>query len=256
MITLLLILTFSLTFGQVLGNLYLENLDSHSGSTIPTPVTKGKVNVLRLNVIKYYTVEVASYEEREKAVKVGNILAEQGIPVVITGTAPYRVQLGFLNQAEKLSPLAQAITVDGQKARIIEKEINSLAYKFPEENVLARERIAPFLGQVSLALEKAVLLNGEIDCTLSHFVLIKPKFLELAEYIVILTAEGQEIVGLLQEGDPQQVDYFISLVEALSKWASSVKELETEWNDRQLLISHQHTLAVIEEYQSFIKLTN
>lgn len=258
-ISLLLVLTVSLIFGQVLGNLYLENLvNNNEGQSTITPVreTTGKTNVLRLNEITYYTIEVAAYQQREKAVQVANILAEQGWPVVITGTAPFRVRLGFLNKAEKLASLAQTITVDGKKAQVIEEKINAIAYKFPQGDQLATEKIAPYLGEVSLALEKAALLNTELDSSLSQLSQTKPKFLELGEEIADLASEGQRLAPLVQQETPQYAASFSNISLALDKWSNSLMALDTNWSDQQLLVSQQHTIAVIEEYNGFLQMTN
>jgi len=260
-ISLSLVIALSLLFGQVLGNLYLDNLAEDlavPGTGATTGGSNGsKIKVLRLKPLTYYTINVAGFSEYEQAIEVGKILAEQKLPAVITGSSPHYVRLGFLNNAGQLARLAQRITVDGQKAEVSEADINSISFKFPENDSYAAEVLAPFIGEVSLSLEKALILNRDLDCTSDEMKRLKPMFGELGQEVLALASRGTEIAAQLAEIDSPHTPYLRDLAAALYNWGQSLKELDAiNWNNNQLLYSQQQTLVVIEEYQRLLQTTN
>lgn len=255
-VSLALVLAVSLLFGQVLGNLYLGNIAAND-SKIKTDLigeTSGKIKVLRLKTIPYYTILVATYEERESALRLGKSLAEKGLPVIITGTSPNHIKLGLLNNEERLIPLAQSISVDGKRAGVQKGEINSISFKFANNDTYSAEKIAPFLGELSLCLEKAMLLNSDLDTNNANVSKLKPKFIELAEDVEGL---GKRSLELAKEGqDSKHVTYLADLSVVLYNWGQSLAQLGTNWGNAQLLISQQQALVVIDEYQRFLNSTN
>lgn len=258
LISLVLVLVASLLFGQVMGNLYLDNIATanHDSPSSPDQVgdSGGRTKVLRLKTIPYYTIEVVGYEERETAIRLGNTLAEKGLPVVITGTAPFRVRLAFLSNEEKLLPLAQTILVDGNRAKVIKGELNVIPFKFASNDAYSTEKIAPFLGDLSLCLEKALLLNSDLDTNAANVSRLKPKFAELAGDVEILAQKSLEIAS--QGKDSKHVTYLADLAMLLHNWGQSLVLLGTDWSNAQLLNSQQQALVVVEEYQRFLNSTN
>lgn len=256
-ITLSLVLTASLLFGQVMGSLYLENLTAfRQENRSPRQIGReeGKTKVLRLKIIPYYTIEAAGYKEREKALQLGKTLAGYGFPVIVTGSSPHRVRLGFLNNEEKLLPLAWTITVDGRKAVVKKDEINLVSFRFAGSDKFAAEQIAPFIGDISICLEKALLINSDLDTAASDISRLKGKFPELAGDIEALSKKGAELSA--QASGTAYAAYLSGLTMSLSNWAAALNRLGTDWSDAQLLGSQQQALAVLEEYQRLINSTN
>jgi len=255
-VSLILVLIASLLFGHVLGNLYLGNIASETGGSIavPVPANGGKTKVLRLKVLTYYTVEAAAYNEHETALNLGKSLAENGLPVVVTGSVPHRVRLGFLNNEENLAPLARSILVDGKRAEVVRGEINASSFKFAAADKYAAEEVAPFLGEVSLNLEKALLLNAGVDCQEDQLSKLRPKVAELASDVEALAAQGAELAS--RGKDSPYAPYLANLSAALHNWGQSLNDLAVVWNNGKLLSSQQQALVVLEEYGRLIDATN
>jgi len=254
--SLVLILAASLLFGQVMGNLYLENIAAQGDgpSSIPDSPKTEKTKVLRLKELTYYTVEAAVYPEREAALSLGSILAAKGLPVVIGGSNPSRVRLGFINNEGKLVPLAQTIGVDGKKGKVSRGQIISVSFKFAGSDSYSSQKVAPFLGELSICLEKALLVNSDIDCAAEQLKILKPKFAELAGDVESLSAKCLEIAN--QNKESPHAPYLANLAAVLYNWGQSLNKLTANWDSANLLVSQQQALVVVEEYQSFLNSTN
>lgn len=254
LVLIFLILGVSIFFGQVMGGFYLGSLtrSDHLGDNIIGGSTGKKV--LRLKIIDYYTVQAASFKEKDSAVKVGNALAEKGLPVVVTGKAPYRVLFGFVNDQSKLAVLAGSIRVEGQKVQVIKGQINSTSFKFDPQDSFARDQAAPFLGGISTSLEKALLLYNGITVLDEDISRYKGKFSILARELDDLAGTGKNIAA-----DNKDSVLYIGIAELsriCGNWAQGLHKLEGSWNDAQLILTQQQALVLLEEYHCFIDGTN
>lgn len=253
------ILLVSLFFGQVIGRIYLSDLagekdGSDESGIISVPGNGVKKKVLRLGKVDYYTVQAGEYDRQEQALLLGKSLAGKGLPAVITGGSSYRVLLGFVSRAESLEPLAASIKVDGQQAVVVKGQLNSVAFKFQSGDKEAESLVAPFLGRVSLSLSKGLLLYSGIETGDVLLASLKPKFALLASELEDLAADGAADKGKLT--DPGYQTAVGGLAEWCSRWASSLRMLEKNWEDSLLLKSQQQGLALLEEYHRFLAGTN
>ncbi len=249
------VLAASLILGQVIGGFYLGNL------TKDEVVTKNgikslepKKKVLRLKKLLFYTVQAAAFNQQEEALVLGRKLAEKGMPVVITGEPPYKVWLGFVNNQEKLLILADSIQVNGQKSIVVKGEVNSVAFKFAAGDTFAEKEIAPFLGRVSLCLEKGLLLYGSTsikDYPESDF---KEKFSLLAGELQEVSTMGLNIAR--QEKARETAKGILILTERCRDWAQSLERLNGQWQEENLIISQQQALALVEDFHRFLGNSN
>lgn len=248
-LVLLFILVISLSFGQVLGNYYYEQIASTKQASYE--VRSAAKKVLRLNKATYYSILVAEFTKRETAVQLGNTLAEKGLPAIITGGSPYRVLLGFFNNRESLTSLAGSLKIDGQTPAVITGEINSVSFKFLKEDQLAEKEVAPFLGQLSTCLHKGLLLYSSID--MENLKEKKPKFLLLAAELEKIAECGRL---LAQKEKSVYTEGLNTLAERCVKWSESLRNLEKSWAVLPLLVSQQHALALLENFHRFMENTN
>ncbi len=246
------VLLVSVCFGQVLGNFYLANIGKDAPLSAVESVQKKKA--LRLTKFDYYCVLAGTYTEQEQALAVGTSLAEKGLPAVISGVSPYTVLVGFANDEENLSPLAASIQVDGKKAVIQKGEVNAVSYKFDAADSFAGEEVAPFLGSISLYLNKGLLLYtgySAKDETMQQF---KPKFAVLATQLQDLAKKGTNLAAQKQAAPCAEALSILAL--RCSRWAESLQQLENQWQDLNILISQQQALALLEDYSRFLANTN
>lgn len=243
----LLILVFSLHFGQVIGNLYINNIQQEVREEEPS----GTKKVLRLKKLAYYSVLIASFQEKEQAILLGQELSLKEIPVVITGQVPYQVLVGFLNNQDNFITLLQSLKVEGQEAEIVKAEINQIAFKFDPDDQYSQETVAPFLGKLSLCLEKALFLYTDINTNNPEVLQIRNKFSLLAQDLEEMADEGWVIAEKDQNSKLSQEIAFLS--QRLEKWAQSIKNLENNWQNTSMLISQQQALALVDEYMRFLE---
>lgn len=248
-LALLLVLTASVCFGQVMGKFYIANM---TGSSLPMspPDGGGKTKVLRLNKFDYYSIQAASYPRQEQALLLGEGLAGKSLPAVVSGNSPYLVLVGFTNNREKLAPLAAGITVDGVQAVVVKGEVNAVSFRFEAKDTVAADVIAPFLGDLSIALNKGVMLYSGVSTADEAIKSVRPKFTELAREVEGLTGRGREI-GAREEGAPYAQDV-LKLARRCSDWAVSLADLEKDFQDVRLLVSQQMALALLEDYHRFL----
>jgi hypothetical protein len=133
-------------------------------------------------------------------------MGKEGFPVIVTGEAPYRVLLGFMGKAEKLSPLAERIRVENKTPKVICEKLNEDVFKFDADDTYAAEKIAPFLGKISLCLEKGLALyentgvNGEEAAALKNKISVLTKNVEeLANEGLTLTENRFKNIHTLSE---------------------------------------------------------
>lgn len=254
LVSIILILGISAYFGQVMGGFYLGNLAKSDNRVDSIAGIGNTKKILRLKNIDYYTIQAAAFSDQISAVKVGEILAEKGFPVVVTGAAPYRVLLGFVNDGSKLTKLAGSILVEGQKAQVIKGQVNSASFKFDSKDSFAKEQAAPFLGELSSSLEKALLLYSGITTTDQDISRYKSKFTVLAKELDELAEKGENITT-----DNKKSELYQGIKE-LSRlcinWSRGLLLLEGYWNDEQLILTQQQALVLLEEYHRFINATN
>lgn len=271
----LFILFFTLLLGQGLGRFYLGNItrevsaetlsrsiSSSRGSNLPKE-DNHKMKVLRLKQTEYYSILVATFEERETALKVGKELGQKGLPVIVTSKSQreeggaekgsFQVLLGLASNETALASLADQIQVGAQKAIVQKDYLNLVAYKFSAEDTFSAEKIAPYLGEISLCLEKGLLLYQSTKIQGKEFLLLRPKFSELAASLEQVAKQGETIK--LERTDVTGTGLG-SLAELCVQWAQSLHEVEKEWTDLALLKSQQQALVLIGEYHRYINLSN
>ncbi|QNB47569.1 hypothetical protein BR63_15585 [Thermanaerosceptrum fracticalcis] len=249
----------SLVLGQVVGGFYLVNLAKDEIATVnPTKSAEqdssGKKKVLRLKQFNYYTVQIAAFSQQEEALALGRKLAEKSLPVVITGEPPYKVCLGFVNNQEKLLTLANSIQVNGQKSIVVKGEVNSIAFKFAAEDTFAEKEIAPFLGRVSICLEKGLLLYGSTDIKDYPESDFKGKFSLLVGELYEVSTMGLNIAR--QEKARETTKGILILTERCRDWAKSLEVLNGQWQEKNLILSQQQALALVEDYYRFLGNSN
>ena len=248
----LIILTVSVCFGQVLGNFYLTNINKE---TLPSSVESNiKIKALRLNKFDYYCVLAGTYTIQEQALSVGNSLAQKGLPAVISGGSPYTVLLGFVNNPESLLPLADSIQVDGQKAIVQKGEVNTVSFKFEAKDSFAGGQVAPFLGSISVCLNKGLLLYTGVSAHEDTIQQFRPKFSVLALELQDLAKKGTNLAASEQAATFAEALSILAL--RCRKWAESLQQLEKQWQDINILVSQQQALALLEDYGCFLADTN
>lgn len=262
----IMIISFTLLLGQGLGRLYLGNITrevvneeyfkgsitSSRGGSISGEIN-AKTKVLRLNQVGYYSILVTTVEERQSALQIGKELGQKGLPVIVTGEKPSRILLGLVNNEASLLDLADKIKVGEENATVSKDYLNKVAFKFAAEDTFAAEKIAPFLGELSLCLEKGLLLYRSIEVNEEKLLPLRPKFSELANSLEDVAKEGK-LISL--ESKEEMVETLGLLSELCVKWSQSLRDVESEWNNLSLLKSQQQGLVLIEEYHRYIKLTN
>jgi hypothetical protein len=265
-LVLTLVLFFTLFLGQGLGRFYLGNitrevpqetqkrnisLSSRGGSSAYE--LRPKKKVLRLKQVEYYTLLVVTADEREKALHLGEELGQKGFPVIVTGEGPFEVLLGLASKSESLVALAKRIKVGEKEAEARKDYLNKVAFKFTVDDTFAAEKIAPFLGKVSLCLEKGLFLYQSTTVREETLISLRPKFSLLADSLEEVAFEGRKI----SEESPEEMGKALQRLSGLcSQWAQSLCQAEKEWTDGALLKSQQQGLALLEEYHFFVKTTN
>lgn len=265
LVAIVLVILFTLFLGQVLGKYYLANIQGSEvqgepvkrnlpsrGSNNAGELNKKK-KVLRLKKVEYYTILVATVEQQEEALRIGQELGEKGFPVVITGGESYRILLGFLNNKEKLAPLAERIRVGEGRAQVISESLNKVAFKFEARDTFAAEKIAPFLGKISLCLEKGLLLYKNITIADEETAGLRSKYVLLADSLEEAANEGLQIAQEIKTGSGDDLK---SLSRLCMEWAQVLRLLDKEWTDLTLLKGQQQGAALLEEYHRFILKTN
>lgn len=255
---LLLVLTASIWFGQVLGKYYIGNMARDEvGKTTSFPYLPvssregaGKKKVLRLNKFDYYTIRAGTFSGQEQAVLLGKNLAEKGLPSLVTGSPPYQVLIGFTSNGEKLAPLAASILVDGEEAVVVKGEVNAVSFKFEETDTVAANTVAPYLGEISISLNKGLLLYKGISASDEVLTALRPKFTELARELEGLAGRGRQIAA--REKDSPYSRDMLNLAGRCADWARSLTELEAGFQDNRLLASQQKGLALLEDYHRFL----
>lgn len=251
-IMLSLILLLSLLFGHVLGSFYLENITNDKLN--PNAGANVKTKVLRLNKIPYYTIQAGVFTKKESALSLGNTLAEKGLPAVIMEDDSYYVMVGFLNNWDKLSVLADSITIDGQKPIVLKKEINTISFKFTTGDTLAENDIAPFLGDISTSLHKGLILYTDINYEEKTLLEVESKFVLLADELGRLALVGNELAD--KSKDSGYSEGLVILAKRCGNWAECLKKIKGSDQGLQVLISQQQALALLEDYHRFMAITN
>jgi hypothetical protein len=257
---LVLVVLVTLGMGQVLGNYYLKNitrdgkLDFSSGPQESLPPANGKRKVLRLEKLDYYTLQLAVYDSREEAFSLGYELAKKGLPVVITAGSPSKIVMGFVNKKEGLDGLSSTLVAKGFDPVLVKGQVNSVAFKFEADDSFASERIAPFLGDITFCLEKALLLYESTDSREERTFAFRDRYSLLAEE---LEEAGKR--GLVIGKEVSRKDYSLGIQRVAERcllWAESLRQAEESWGDLPLLISQQQAQALVDEYHLFIALSN
>lgn len=264
--TFILVLSFvllvSLSFGHVLGNFYVGNIANEKyeqtntdlNKLFPTSAGGTTTKVLRLNKIPYYTIQAGAFPTKESALSLGYVLAEKGLPAVVMEKESYFVMIGYLNNADKLSVLADSISIDGQKPVVQEKEINAISFKFMKGDTYAETGVAPYLGDISTALHKGLLLYSDIKPDENSLLELKQKFVLLAEELRRLDLAGK---ALADKGQGSGFgEGLLILAKRCGSWADSLSKLNENCTDLALLISQQQALALLEDYHRFMTATN
>jgi len=277
-LVLALVIGATLLFGQVLGRFYLANiLQVPSADVAQRPLaSRGnaapdnpqreqilsrqtgtarvgqsqKMKVLRLTKEQYYTIVLAESAQREEALQLGQRLGEQGLPVIVTAQAPYRVLLGFVNNEARLATLAERIKIGEKAGRVSCETLNGVAFKFPADDTFAAETLAPYLGRISVCLAKGLLLYKNITVADEEMIALRPKFAVLAGELEKVAAEGAQIAAASQD------EAIKGLAELCGQWGQGLGELGREWGDDRLLKSQQQALVLLEEYHRFLSTTN
>lgn len=239
----LLVVVLAVSFGQVLGRFYLKNIvtgdDAERGPAYTSPrETNGKKKVLRLNKFDYYTIEAANRQDGESAQQIAKILAQKGFAPVVTGQPPFRILLDLANNSEVLRTKGETISIDGQKAIVVKGTVNEYSFKFSAEDSFAAEKIAPFLGAVSLCLEKALPLFTDT------FGVQAEKKSEMSARVQELSALLEKTVlqgtGIIQSNpDENLATELTPLVSALKDWSSNA-------------VNPQFALALLEVFNQFL----
>ena len=250
------VIAASIVLGQVIGGFYLVNLSKNETVVLEIKNSEqdSKKKILRLKKFPFYTVQMAAFNSKEEAVSLGRKLAEKGLPALITGESPHKVWLGFVNNQEKLLALADSILVNNQKSIVVKGEVNSVAFKFTAGDTFAEKEIAPFLGRISICLEKGLLLYGSPsirDYSESDY---KDKFSLLAGELKEVSAMGLNIAR--QEGASGVADGILVLTERCRDWAKSLDELNNQWQVQKLILSQQQALALMEDFHRFLGNSN
>jgi hypothetical protein len=275
-VVLLLILGSALLMGQILGRFYIGNIQQEQqeqqekqvkqekAEMVPKRVSSRsealtwernkKKKVLRLKKVEYYTILVAAAEQRDEAVQIGQNLGKQGLPVIVTAEAPYQVLLGFVNNEAKLLSLAERIRIGETAVEVRCEILNKVAFKFEAEDTLAAEKIAPFLGKISLCLEKGLLLYKNITVADEEMILLRPKYALLATALEEAAAEGMRTAAVIES--EQLAGELEQLARLCQEWGQSLNQLGTEWSDAVLLRSQQLALVLVEEYHRFLGKSN
>jgi hypothetical protein len=277
-LVLALVMATTILIGQVLGRFYLANiLKAPSADVAQRPLaSRGsiasdnpqreqilsrqtaaarlgqsqKMKVLRLTKEQYYTIVLAESAEREEALQLGQRLGEQGLPVIVTAQAPYRVLLGYVNNEAKLATLAERIKIDEKAGRVSGETLNRVAFKFPADDTFAAETLAPYLGRISVCLAKGLMLYKNITVADEEMIALRPKYAVLAGELQKLAAEGEKIAVASQNESIKR------LAGLCGKWGQVLGELGQEWGDDRLLKSQQQALALLEEYHRFLSASN
>lgn len=248
----------ALLFGQVLGGYYLGHLarseQSAPGTYTLKQNTQTKTMVLRLTPATYYTVLAGSFPDREAALALGYMLAEQGVPAVITQEENHLVLIGFLNNQENLNTFAGSIHIDGQKAQVIERELNSVSFKFRADDAYAAEEVAPFLGDLNVALQKGLLLYSALDAESSALEQAAAKFTVLASDLEKLAQRGRITAG--RDETSLYAQDLLALSTRCSGWAAALSGWVKEPRRMTMLISQQQALALLEDYHRLMVKTN
>lgn len=265
LLAIVLVIFFTLFLGQVLGKFYLANIQGGEvqeelvkrslpsrGSSNAGELNKKK-KVLRLKKVEYYTILVATVDRQEEALRIGRELGKKGLPAVVTRGDSYRILLGLLNNREKLIPLAERIKVGEVRAEIISESLNKLAFKFEASDTFAAGKIAPFLGKVSLCLEKGLLLYKNITIADEEIASLRPKYALLADSLEEAANEGAQIAQEIKTGTGDDLK---TLSRLCKEWAQVLRLLDQEWTDLTLLKGQQQGSALLEEYHRFIAKTN
>jgi len=261
-LALLLVLVVSVCFGQVLGKFYIGNISGDEdgkvdqGSYLPLLFEEGtgKKKVLRLKKLDYYSIRAGVFNEQEPAVLLGKTLAEKGLPAIVTGSSPHLVLVAFVNNNEVLLPLADSIRVDGEKAVVVKGVVNAVSFKFDANDAAAADIVAPFLGELSVSLNKGLLLYNSVSTRDEVMKNVKPKFAVLAREVEGLAGRGFEIAKTQKDSPYREAVY--NIAQRCSDWAASLSNLDANFQDAQLLISQQMALALLEDYHGFIAGTN
>ncbi|MGI6588367.1 MAG: hypothetical protein ACOX2N_06270 [Peptococcia bacterium] len=262
-----LVLFLTLFLGQGLGRFYLGNITrevpeeilkrnislSSRGGSSAVYESRSKKKVLRLKQVEYYTLLVVTADRKEQALQLGQELAQKGFPVIVTGEEPYEILLGFVNKEESLVALAKRIKVGEKEAEVRKDYLNKVAFKFSAEDTFAAEKIAPFLGKVSLCLEKGLLLYPGTVVNEETIISFRPKFSLLADSLKEVALEGQKIS---EESSEEMSKTLKRLSKLCSQWGESLHQVEQEWTDFVFLKSQQQGLALLEEYHFFVKTAN
>lgn len=236
--------------GHVLGSYYLGKINNIG----VIQVASEKKRVLKLRKINYYTILLASYDNLQQAMALGESLALTKMPVVITGDKPYYVLLGCVNESASLQNLADSIVIDNKRTVITKKEINEEYFRFDAPDIFAEKKIAPFLGNISLCLEKGLLINCGISINDGNLIKYRNKFPVLAKELETVALEG---FNLAQNSDigKHKAD-IINIANRCQDWADSLKALQKNWTNDLLLINQQKALALISDYHKYIHLYN
>lgn len=245
-ITFLILILATFLVGQVLGSYYLANIKGNSVMEI----VYNKKKVLKLKQIDYYTILLASYDDQKKAISLEKAFSEKNIPVVITDNSPYCILLGFVNNSESLQVLAEKILVDNKKAVVVNRQINEVCFKFDASDTYAEKELAPFLGKVSMCLEKGVIINSGISIQMDSVKRYQKKFPQLAKELEEIALEGISI-----SQDTHNVTYneeIKGIASSCQEWANSLRQLEENWSDENLLISQQKALALLSDYHHYL----
>ncbi|MDX9872222.1 MAG: SPOR domain-containing protein [Clostridia bacterium] len=250
----------ALFFGQVLGGYYLGYLEKGAEGlpgTAPqqTKVSAGVITkVLRLTPATYYTVLAGSFPEREAALQLGYALADQGVPAVITEETNYLVLIGFLNNKEKLTPFADSLHIEGQKAQVIERQMNAVSFKFRADDAYAAEVVAPFLGDLNVSLQKGLLLYSALDAAEGLPEPAAAKFTVLAAELEELAQSGQAVAE--REESVLYKQDLSALAKRCGSWATAIRGWSGDPRRVAMLISQQQALALLEDYHRLMAKTN
>jgi len=256
------VLIISILFGQLLGGYYIYNLlvednlgnenqqaqvQIHSG-----PVAKKKV--LRLEPIKFYTIQLGIFPDVQSAQETINKLLNLGIrPFVSTGP-PYKIWIGCFSEINSGRRLENSLAQQGFAAFIGEGLINDKALKFPGNNIYMQEKFAPLLNNYNIVLSHSLKMFKS-----PSFGEYKPEIWDemikkLQQEINIVVTETDEIFKL-----DTTVNYGENLSKLKNKiinYRNGLDKIRETRRDEAVLQSQGHLLELIAAYHNLIISTN
>lgn len=153
------IVVICILFGQFLGSYYIYNIlseDNPVSETLSNPAPVEKLKVLRLDSVKFYTLQIGIYSEVKAAQANIDRLVEIGLRPFVSSGPPYKIWVGCFSEKNNGIVLKENLEKKGFEIFIGEGLINDRALKFPSDNNFMAEKFAPLLGEYNLVLNHSL----------------------------------------------------------------------------------------------------